>query len=161
MNDQAYQSASGPVTELGQTKNGSKKFKIGGQWYFPGRNLAGSFPTVGQSVELKYTLFGDKNDLRSLERWRTIAAAPQTQPQPSTALDGDSLRYISNILGNAVAAKTINSPSELYIWFEAAKAALNGKQYQLKDVGPVPGVDDLNGYQDSTDADGSWPDDPF
>lgn len=154
-------SASGPVTELGQTKNGNKKFKIGGQWYFPGKALAGDVPAIGQSVELKYTLFGDKNDLRSLERWRTIAAAPQSQTQPSTTLDGDSLRFISNVIGSALTAGQIDSPSQLHDWFEAAKAALSGKQWQPKAIGPVPGVDDRNGYPDSTDADGSWPDDPF
>lgn len=146
----AFTTTQGSVTELGQTKNGKPKLKIGGQWYFMGKALNGALPSVGQTVELRYSLFGDRGDLRGLEAWKpaTTAQPTKTTVEANTGLDEASLRFISNVVGSAITAKTLIEPFEILPWFTAAKLALNGKAYTPD--GPVPGVDDQNGFDDDT-----------
>lgn len=121
--------AMGQVTEIGKTQKGKMKFKIGGQWYYEGRALSGSYPNPGQSVEVRYTLFGDKGDLRSLEVWRPVSngSAPVASVQSATGLDEASLRFISNVVGSAITAGAIKDPGQVNSWFQSAKAALSGK----------------------------------
>lgn len=146
--------ASGRVTELGQTKTGRPKYKIGGQWYFCDAKLE-SFPSIGMDVVLRYNLFGDQNNLRGMNSWRTVQnqpqqSAPPAQPAsvPSAPVDADSLRFISNCVGSAITSGAIKSPTQIHGWFEAAKLALAGKAF-TPDREPNPGnSEDPRNYGD-------------
>lgn len=132
--------ATGPVTEMGQTKSGKSKFKIAGQWYFPGRLK--TLPSVGQTIALKYTLFGDRGDLRSLEDWKPMTNGAAPSIPVSAGVDEASLRFISNVVGSAITAKTISEPGQIQAWYQAAKSALEGK------AAPIPFDDSFAGYDD-------------
>lgn len=122
----------GTVQEIGKTQKGSTKIKIDGQWYFPGRNVKGSLPSVGQSIEFDWKTFGDQGNLRSLESY-TIKQASRGNGHAAAVSDDAEMRFISNCVGQAIAAKTIVDPNEIAVWFRAAKRALAGADDEFND----------------------------
>lgn len=139
------------MTEAGKTSTGKQKLKIGGHWYYLGRALKGASPAVGTAIDLKYSLFGDKGDLRSLEAWRPsqdAKAAQAATPVPA-GIDEASLRFISNVVGSAIMSGACKDPVAVSIWFNAAKGALECKPVDRSEMyQPVPGVDDAPQYGD-------------
>lgn len=119
------------VQEYGQSQAGSPKVKASGKWYFLNKKLDN--PPMG-SVEIKEGSFtmGDKT-FPTIEAWRPVGGNGQTQHHaqapaapPAGYIDEASMRFISNCVGQAIAAKTITEPGQIIHWFEAAKAALSG-----------------------------------
>lgn len=155
--------AIGYVQEIGQTQAGKPKVKIAGHWYFLGRISV--LPIQGQNVKVSYSTFGDRNNLRGVESWEPAtspdigavpAAASPMSPQASSSaavpyIDEAQMRFISNVVGNAIAAGALKDPNQVTTWFRAAKKA-------LASTDAVPFDDDLDsrntGYslQDATDA---------
>lgn len=137
----------GVVQELGASQNGKPKVKISGQWYFLGRTVA---PQLGQQIDFTSSTFGDKNQLKGLQEWKPAVTAqnsarPQTQSQAplpvvqALGIDSDELRYVSNCVGQAIAAKTIIAPSQIAAWVYAARNALK-MDSELGNEEPPPGT---------------------
>jgi hypothetical protein len=138
------------VQELGQSKGGKPKCKANNVWYFlpTDRDTGhGDSPAVGQVIEVRtgYFMMGDTR-FETIEAWRPVQAQPQQAPhaaqaqQVSTpvapaqqAKPADITQafigqgFISNVVGQAIAAKTITEPGQILSWFNAAKLALEGK----------------------------------
>ena len=56
---------------------------------------------------------------------RPAAAAPYSRtPDVSASLSEPELRFISNVVGQAILAKTITDPMEVSVWAKAAKQTL-------------------------------------
>lgn len=125
------------VQEHGQSQSGSPKVKADGKWYFLNKSL--DYPPVNSNIEIKEGSFtmGNKT-FPTIEAWRPAggngAQAPQHHAQAPAAppagdyIDEASMRFISNCVGQAIAAKTITEPGQIRQWFQAAKAALNGEE---------------------------------
>lgn len=141
------------IQEHGQTKSGNTKVKSNGKWYFLARDI-GAAPAVGATIEIREGSFmmGDPpKEFATIEAWRPVgqvppqAAAPAQQTRPAFHNQGPSkqapadehideakLRYISNVVGQAIAAKTIVEPGQVLAWFQAALASLKNQS------APVP-----------------------
>jgi hypothetical protein len=172
----------GQVQEFGASKAGKPKIKVSGNWYFcktdrdtgepmfdkPVLNqmidmVTGSF-VMGESTFLTLESWKPANVIHPTGPVRTQSApraqAPQRPAQgaatPSPYIEEATLRYISNVLGNLCAAKTITQPGQLLAWFNAAKLAHEGKSSgtPFSDAlpGREPGSDD--NYEPSRTADG-------
>src|SRR5688572_7678385 len=110
------------VQEISQTKSGTPKVKANNVWYYMDRD-AGSPPSVGMSVEVRVGSFtaGDPpKSFPTIQAWRVPPQNGSLAPQPhkpvvvpeSAPVDEASLRYISNVVGQAIAAKTITEPGQ-------------------------------------------------
>lgn len=132
------------VQELGKSGGGKPKCKANNVWYFLPTDKdtgEGNSPAVGQVIEIKTGFFEMGNPpkrFETIEAWRPAGQSqpqqPATQPQqqrqapaadPSQAFIGQG--FISNVVGQAIAAKTITEPGQILAWFMGAKAALEGK----------------------------------
>lgn len=118
------------VQEYGKSAGGKPKVKASGKWFFLGRDI--EQPPLGASVEIKEGSFkaGDAT-FATIEAWRPAGGGNTQQPPaapPAGYVDEASMRFISNCVGSAIAAGTIKEPGQLLSWFQAAKAALEGKQ---------------------------------
>lgn len=142
------------VQELGQSKSGKPKVKAGGNWYFMGGSRdTGPInpPVVGQTIEARTGSFMiDGKGFLTIEAWRLSQASPAPQQPatrpapmphapPSGYIDEASLRFISNVVGNAIAAGTVKDPGQVNSWFQAAKNALEGKSAPIPFDDTVPG----------------------
>lgn len=120
----------GVVQEWGKSSKGTPKVKIGGEWYFQGRGLQ-TKPELGQTGSFTYKLFGDRNNLRSLESWNVHNSPPRANGEapkaPAGYIDEASMRFISNVVGSAITAGAIKEPGQVLAWHNAAKLALQGK----------------------------------
>lgn len=167
--------AIGLVQERGHSQKGAPKLKISGVWHFVGRtNVDGIEP--GMQVEYDAKPFGDKGTLSGLNSIRpapqaqapamttgatwttqTVARSPQTG---STIMDGDILRSVSNIVGNACAAGSVKYPSDLLEWVNIAYIALTGMgKAQPPDAGDARGAaskDEDEGFGDDLDKMPPW-----
>lgn len=145
------------VQEHGQTKSGNPKVRANGKWYFLARDI-GAPPAVGATVEIRtgsFTMGEPPKVFETIEAWRPAGQVQPTVAQPSYAppnqqyaaqtsarpakqepvdeyIDEASLRYISNVVGQAIAAKTIVEPGQILAWHLAAKASLKNQS------APVP-----------------------
>jgi hypothetical protein len=153
------------VQELGTSQGGKPKCKANNVWYFLPTDKdtgQGASPSVGQSIEIRAGSFkmGDKT-FQTIEAWRpagqqqsapTSQSAPRApQPDASQAFIGQG--FISNVVGQAIAAKTITEPGQILPWFNAAKAALEGKAAPAPFDDRIPFGDE----QDMKDASsGRW-----
>lgn len=140
----------GLFQEWGQTSNQSPKLKIAGKWVFPTRtcNLDGLNP--GMQVEYETHMGGNKGTLPILDRIRPAPRQDQGPGGPSngsssaqtgtTITDGDILRSVSNIVGNACAAGKIDDPLKVHLWVNATYDAFTnmGKAQASADKGPAP-----------------------
>jgi hypothetical protein len=155
----------GTVQEFGQSKAGKPKIKVSGNWYFCKTDKDSGEPVfdkpgLGQVIDMVTGSFqmGD-NTFLTLESWKPSGGSTPTQSatrqapqrpspsaQPAAYIDEASLRFISNVVGQAIAAKTITTPGQILAWFNSAKSALEGKPSAaaFDDALPerVPGADD-------------------
>src|ERR1700755_2947405 len=99
----------GRFQEWGQTSKGGPKLKIAGKWVFPQRNCNLDGLNPGMEVEYETVQGGNDGKLTLLQRIRPAPpGSPQGSPQTgSTITDGDILRSVSNVVGNAAAAGQI------------------------------------------------------
>jgi len=130
------------VQEIGKTSNGNPKVKINGSWFFLARGCEPPPPT-GIDIEIKegsFT-FPDGKLGKTIEAWKPAGgngSPPQQQNAPAPAappadyIDEAHMRFISNCVGSAIAAGTLKSPDQILHWFQAAKAAIDGK------AAPIP-----------------------
>lgn len=148
----------GQVQEFSQSKSGKPKIKVSGKWYFckTDRDTGEAVfdkPALNQMIEMTTGSFQmGENTFATLESWRPAGAVTQistsqpqraAQPAPSANyIDEASLRFISNVVGQALAAGTIKTPGEISAWFSAAKAALEGKPAAEPFSDRMPGADD-------------------
>lgn len=116
----------GTVNEIGRTQKGTPKLKIDGKWYLASRvNLDGI--ETGSQVEFEpgkipNTTIDCVNFLKLVAPARNGYGSPE-KPNPALSDDAE-LRFISNCVGQAIAAGTIKEPHQIAPWFAAAKAAL-------------------------------------
>lgn len=132
----------GTVQEIGQTQSGKAKVKVDGNWLFPGRTPIDGLRN-GMQIEYATSSFmsRDGKPMFGLESWRPVLQQPVPNPAPKfpqgptpaapsngVAHGGPSddaeMRFISNCVGQAIAAGTIKEPGDISIWFQAAQAAL-------------------------------------
>lgn len=161
----------GTVQEFGASKAGKPKIKISGNWYFCKTDKdtgqpAFDKPALNQAIEMVTGSFvTGENTFLTLESWKPVGATqsqrasqsiaqtgPSAKTEPAPAyIDEASLRFISNVVGQAIAAKTISTPGQMLAWFTAAKLALEGKQ------SPTPFSDNLPGREPGSDDDYGTP----
>jgi hypothetical protein len=119
----------GIVNEIGTTQAGKPKVKIGEVWFYPGRCPIDGM-VVGKTIEYFCSPFKTSSgkELMGLESWTpTIPQAPLPNDAPGAAnapLNEAELRFVSNVVGSAVAGGSCKTPSEVRSWFLSAKAAL-------------------------------------
>jgi hypothetical protein len=134
------------VQEFGQSQSGSPKVKASGKWYFLNKSL--ERPPLGQ-IEIKEGAFQMGNPpktFETIEAWRPVGANGSQQHNaqaPAAAPAGDyvdeaSMRFISNCVGSAIQCGTIKEPGQIFSWFTAAKAALNGQKAPIPFDDRVP-----------------------
>lgn len=119
----------GTVNELGLSTKGKQKIKIDGQWYFAGRcKLDGVSP--GDRLSYEASAFGERGDLWGLDKWAKLPPLPASnghaKSNPAVSDDAE-MRFISNCVGQAIAAGTIKDPSEIEKWYAAARSALHSQ----------------------------------
>lgn len=121
------------VQEMNPSRSGnSQRLKLQGKWYVAGNRVNLDGIAKGQYVEYETSSFpgNDGQMIASIARIRPAAQqnSPPNAPggsQPgSTIMDGDILRSVSNIVGNAAAAGKIGSPTEIHDWVDMAYHAL-------------------------------------
>lgn len=118
----------GVVNEIGRSQRGTPKLKIDGKWYPAGRlNIDGI--ESGSRVEYEVGSFqGQNGPVACLNKVQIIAPASNGYGSPAkvnpAVSDDAEMRFISNCVGQAIAAGTIKEPSQIPAWFSAAKAAL-------------------------------------
>jgi hypothetical protein len=134
------------------SKKGSLKLKIEGKWMFVGRCNADGIDN-GAYVEYETNTFGDRGNLIGLQSIRVVprpqqSSAPQSNGHaapPSNGgielspLDDSGMRFVSNVVGSAIAAGTLKDAVEVEKWTMAALGAfraLMGRQLR------EPGEDD-------------------
>lgn len=124
------------IQELGKTSNGNPKAKVNGEWCFLSKEI-GPLPPINTKLEIRegsFT-FPDGKPAKTIEAWRYPEGNGQPPAQqnasapaaPPAYIEEASLRFISNVVGSAIAAGTIKQPGQVSAWFEAAKAALAGE----------------------------------
>lgn len=135
------------VQELGKSKNGAPKVKASGVWYFLNKKL--DSPGVGSSIEIREGSFGDNNQFKTIEAWRSAGGTGSQQHNgsataapPAGYVDEASMRFISNCVGSAITSGAIKEPGQIGSWFKAAKAALEGKDAPIPFDDRVPSDDD-------------------
>jgi hypothetical protein len=131
----------GRVEEIGQTQKGSRKLKIGGEWYFEGRTNT-SDVLVGDMLQVEYNTFGEHNNLRGIQGWNKVGGiadksapvprfapkegAPAPTPQPTASvvlLEGERI-YCCALVQAAIGAGKVQDPSELTKWAQGAYESL-------------------------------------
>jgi hypothetical protein len=136
----------GVVNERGASKKGTPKLKIDGTWYVASRmNLDGI--EAGSRVDFEPSSFPgqDGNPVKCINSIKPLGApANGYGPSPNkvnpAVSDDAEMRFISNCVGQAIAAGTIKEPSQISRWFAAAKAALKAPTV---DEEPPPFDDDI------------------
>lgn len=153
-------------------------------------NKCNGIPMLGQIIEASTTSkrFADaKSDTWFLESWKPAVVQQASQPsQPVAQIQtpqingtytapakpvqgwpdvptGDLSRFVSNLVGTAIAAGLIKTPSDLAPWTAAAYRAANdlrtGKVRDFDDPVPKfvedgdPGPDPADGFGDQDDPD--------
>jgi hypothetical protein len=118
----------GTVQERCNSRNGKPQLKIGGKYIYVGRcNIDGI--DQGAYVEYETNTFGERNNLTGLLSIRLAKPANGSAPpgggiSPPSGFDGDELRFISNVVGSAIMAKSAASPTDVKGWALAAREAL-------------------------------------
>jgi hypothetical protein len=142
----------GTVTESSFSSGGSPKGKIDGKWYFfpKGSDVAS---VVGKKIgfdEAQFQIEGKWFD--SIKAWGILPLeeqnTPQAQAQPVQAVQAQmntqaiaagaerrqealsslydhELRFISNVVGQAIYAGSCKTPTEIKAWFDAARDCLS------------------------------------
>lgn len=117
----------GVVNEIGRSQKGTPKLKIDGKWYPAGRlNIDGIQP--GSRVEYEVGSFqGQNGPVACLNNVRPIAPPPAVNGKGtnSAVSDDAEMRFISNCVGQAIAAKTLIDPVDIAKWVAAARGAIH------------------------------------
>jgi hypothetical protein len=118
----------GTVQELGASQNGKPKVKIDGTWYFVQSNNG---MNVGSAIEFDPDTFEiSGKTFNKIKAWGPAARSSANNPpvsQQAGGLPEPQLRFISNVVGSAIASGAIKAPEHIAGWFEAAKDALEGR----------------------------------
>lgn len=123
--------AVGTFQEHARSRKGAPQVKIDGKYYFVGKcNIDGLTP--GDKIEFESNTFGDRGTLHGLQTWR-LAGTPQRSnghaPAPAAAapssVDGDHLRYASNVVANAIQVGLIKEPRDITKWYWGAMESMN------------------------------------
>ncbi len=119
----------GKVEQVTKSKSGKAlRVMINGVWYgaFLDSGLDGA---VGKTVDAQIT--PNKGFGEGIGQW-AYSTAP-TPPQPANTASAPStggkltepeLRFVSNVVGSAIMAKTLTDPMEIGTWAKAAAAAV-------------------------------------
>lgn len=138
----------GIVNERGQSQRGTPKLKIDGTWYVASRmNLDGIEP--GARVEYEPGSFPtqDGKQIKCINRIRIVAPAGSGpangngKANPAVSDDAE-MRFISNVVGQAIAAKTLVEPTDIPKWVAAAKGAIRPQKGSHSEESP-PFDDDI------------------
>lgn len=140
----------GTVQEMNPSKSGkSMKLKINGKWLTAGGRVNLDGVSAGGYVEYEEgsfpgsdgTMIACINRIRPAQAGAAIAQQGSSQPPcgvinggapQSAAVDEASLRFISNVVGSAIAAKTIENPTDVRAWTLAAREALQALSEPVK-----------------------------
>lgn len=115
--------AVGTVNEFCQSRNGKPQVKIDGKYYFVGKCNIEAL-SVGDKIEFEFNKFGNQGTLYGLQTWKPVRAANGSPAHTDNAVSDDAtMRFISNVVGSAIVAKTITEPGQIRAWYRAAKAA--------------------------------------
>lgn len=133
----------GIVQEKGASSTGKPKVKINGKWYFAG-NCDVTHLGVGQLITYESNTFktpDGKTTLHGLQNWAVLPVAGSNPPPVSVPavpipaavsnaapVDGDHLRFCSNVIANAIVAGKITKPSEMVVWWSGALSLLRGEE---------------------------------
>ncbi len=121
----------GTVQEMNPSKSGrSQRLKINGKWLIANFKVNLDGVSKGTYVEYEEGSFAgdDGKPVATIARIRPAQEQPHNggaQSVPvSAGVDEASLRFISNVVGSAITAKTIESPTDIKAWTLAAQEAL-------------------------------------
>jgi hypothetical protein len=175
------------VTHKDQSKSGKPRVFFGGKnnWqdaYYLGNDVT-SVPEIGQTIEIdasSRTFPNARAPTWFINKWRLAngsaqtpvaqpyMAIPNSQAKPYPGWDiptGDLSRFVSNVIGSAIAAGLIKAPTDIAPWvaasYEAGNALRSGKVEHFSD--PVPkfvepdSVDTQGHGSDDEDYDSSVP----
>ena len=122
----------GTITAVNRSKSGKAlRITLNGKVYnaFLDSGLDGA---MGKVIDAQIT--PDKGYGEGIGQWAysTQAAPPQASNAPTGAsktysdvkLSEAELRFISNVVGSAITAKTLTDPLEVSVWAKAAAAAV-------------------------------------
>jgi hypothetical protein len=118
----------GTITNI-EDKNGKRRVAVDGKWY--GTSKCKPDPAEMQKG-LRIQFEGNSWEYQGktfwgINKWRAIGEVPQNAQgraqTASTIMDGDILRSVSNVVGNACSAGTIANADELHYWISTAYAA--------------------------------------
>ena len=131
----------GAIQEISFSQGGKLKLKIEGKWYFSPNN---DDPNLKPGVTLGFDAgqfefknkYYDRIDKYEVIRADTsssgynppIHASPQTQTPaatPETYISEPEMRFISNVVGQAIVSKTITDPMDILAWAKAAQGAIS------------------------------------
>jgi hypothetical protein len=134
----------GNFTEWGKTSTGGPKLKIEGKWVFPDRkaNLDALEPPL--YVEYETRQGGNDGKLTILNRIRPATPPPGQKPPAAVnapVWDDSGMRFISNVVGSALAAGKLESPTDVRVWTLAARQGLLALR-EADDLDREPGSDD-------------------
>lgn len=121
----------GTVNEFCRSRSGKPQVKIDGQYYFVGKcNIDGM--AVGDQIDFESNLFGDRGTLKGLQKWKKAGPAPVKANGNAGAVSDDAeMRFISNVVGSAIAAGAIKSPKEITAWYWGAKDAMTASDEEM------------------------------
>jgi hypothetical protein len=163
------------VTHMDASKKGTKRVYFDGKdnWqdaYYLGRNCP--LPAIGARIDAQVSSKDFNDDGRQtwfLNDWKPVEAAkassaPKAKDAPGgwDIPTGDLSRFVSNIVGSAIAAGLIKEPGEIALWcssaYRSAQGLRSGKVLDFDD-----GVPDLSGEADPSESHGVDEDDdiPF
>lgn len=124
--------AQGKVETIGKSKSGKTwRVKIGGQYY--GANFDSNLDSaVGRVIDFTYE---DGEFGKWVKSWAHIGGgsqapspAPQTAPnspaEAGSTLSEPELRFISNVVGQAILSKTLTDPLQIGQWAKSARQTL-------------------------------------
>jgi hypothetical protein len=130
----------GIVEELGQSQSGKPKVKVSGRWYsVKGTNGM----AVGSAIEFEASEFQFKGKtFYGIDKWGPASgrvASPASPPASAPVSDAHprslgTSPFISNVVGQAIAAGLIKDPMDILAWYEAALAAVEGAPKQTTEV---------------------------
>lgn len=114
----------GTVQEIGKSNSGKPKVKIEGKYYSAGRCSIDGM-SVGMKVDFSSSTFDwNGKTMYGLESWKPVGnGAPAGNGSQGAPSDDAVMRFISNCVGQAIAAGTIKEPGDITIWYQAAKRA--------------------------------------
>lgn len=122
----------GKVESVNPTKSGKAlRVKIAGNYYNAFLD-SGIDKVVGQTIDFQVT--PDKGYGPGVGQWgpaqgpATPAISSPSAPQAPTGASGPltepELRFVSNVVGSAITAKTLTDPMEIGVWAKAAARAV-------------------------------------